>query len=339
VRVRSRICLLVVTLAGAANIPAGVASADPEIPSGDDTVMVKRADLRLLVPDSFAITTFGVGGSSPPAPSDAHCSDIRAHEGIGLEFRYQLRPETVLLLAPRAAKLASKANDSAPPGITYWARLARYQRHGVKLLRAVGLTDRQIRSLAAHEFIDTTGSLGLDVEVTREVGFDPDRLGDAPAKFARYLRKHEPLRKAERPDFLRVAELCGVIPDSSVDCSQLLTNDEVARVLGEVGETRHNAECYWLRPGQAGGLVVRVYATDATFGWLTSVYAYSPLDPVSGVGEEAVSPSVSPIGTLCGNTLIARAAGRTVVVGGCEGLKLADDELAFIANTVIARLA
>jgi hypothetical protein len=288
--------------------------------------------------------------SAAPASSPDHCVAVRGYEHPSFEFRYGIKPETALLLAPRQARFAETARQTATntAEAQYWSRQAKAQRTGVALLQNAGLTDGELDALADHEFVDSTGSSGIDGSVVDVVGKDVDtRLGKAPAQFSKELKRRlgGNLSAGERTALGFVAEACGVVPDSAAACARLLTSTDAARVVGEVAKTSTQGECLWQGAKSATGapqLVVRVYETAGTFDWYATVSRLGTRTPVAGTGDQAVWTELSPIGTACSQTrtLVVRAGDRTVVVGVCDGSGAAnEDAVLAAARTVVDHLA
>ena len=294
----------------------------------------------------------GVGGGTAPAalpvPSERYCGTVREEERVALLFNpYGFDQDYGLLLAPRTARLAREAAKTAPKSIrSFWAKYADVWHRGVELLKQAGLSRRQIHKLVFYDF---TSSESV-VDVLSHIGATVS--GGFPSEiFYRILRKNQPhLGGHQRKLFRRYLELCGILPDSTVECGRLLTAEELGAVLGEVSETDFSQGCWWTGPLPAGTegsltapeLYVGVYAAEATFAWLRSVEnEYSPYEPLAGVGDTAVASKFAQpvaVGVDCGPILLAQVQQRTIVVADCGSTGPTVEQLAGVAQMVATRL-
>lgn len=255
--------------------------------------------------------------------------------------RAEIRDTFHLLLSPKLEQVTRTLADGSDPALSkLFVRQAKGFARGVALLEGVGLTKQQIQILSE---LDLKPETDLQ-QVVGDVNLDKAELKRAVKKFAASATSID-LNQAtsrERRAFAAAGTACGVFP-ADVTCSQVVTTDEAAALLG-VPATAKNEDgtCTYTGPPDksrdAAELAVDVYESSLAFD---RIAGSAQSQSVPGVGDAAVAvdgfSSFSSVKT-CGRTLIVKQGERTVVVAACTGDTLPSTEaLAGIATNVLAR--
>jgi hypothetical protein len=226
-----------------------------------------------------------------------------------------------LALSPKFAALTSTlAEDTDDRDLRKgFARLNDTYQSGVDLLREdVGLTRAQIRQIAEAEIEpDSDGD-----QVIEDTGANERKLRAAARKFQKQIPELELTdlgRKAARA-FQGAATDCGVFPAGDLDCEELVPQDLVVAVIGEIADTETDSGCVYQGPesdDDQAELAVEVYNSAAAYDRLTE---QGQNQDVPGVGDEATAlegfTSFSSFKT-CGTTLVVLSGETTVTVAGC----------------------
>ena len=137
---------------------------------------------------------------------------------------------------------------------------------------------------------------------------------------------------------------CGIVPDTAVECSGLVTDAEIEALIGPSPTLTEGQGCEWETSTNGGvdsnTLGVDVYASPEPYEGYVDRHELSEQAP--GLGDAAVTTSgFETAGTSrsCGRTVVVLAGERTVLVALCLGDEdVAVDRLRPIADQVLARL-
>jgi hypothetical protein len=249
-----------------------------------------------------------------------------------------------LIFSPKLQKVTAELATSAPKVLRKgWSRAAKAYGEGVKILRDLGLTDKQIKQIANADLTQTNS---VDSKVFN------DKYHVTKAKLAAAGRKFQKVqtsifKKATRPEAEALQALsveCGVTPDKSVDCSVLVTDAEVQALIGPI--TDKNGSCSW--DGTKGDtgldpeLAVEVYRNPDVFTQKTK--KLTDTSSVSGVGDKALVAtgfSSANRGATCGKTLYVQSGSDTIVVALClpNDVDPTEAQIVDVATNVLTRLS
>jgi hypothetical protein len=261
---------------------------------------------------------------------DGEDNNVVAELYLVFSPKLELTTETMLESPPRSLEKGLK-------------RQLKIWRTGVKLLQSdVGLSDEAIETIANLD-PDATG--GEAEEVLGEEISDK-KLRAAAKKYAESiesLRENASRTEAQALEF--AATGCGVIPDPTVDCETLVTDDEAAALLGEVSVTETEEGCSWVGPesdtADTNQLTVEVFNSPTAYTRNTELLAGTG-EPVPAIGEQATAFdgfSSQTRGSSCGRTLIAVAGEQTLQIALCLGeTPVTTDQLVGIFQQVSGRL-
>jgi hypothetical protein len=247
-----------------------------------------------------------------------------------------------LIFSPKLQKVTAELATSAPKVLRNgWSKAAKAYGEGVKILRDLGLTDKQISQLA-------NADLNQNDKVDSKEFNDKYHVTKAELTAAgRKFRKVQTsiFKKATRTEGAALQTLsvqCGVTPDKSVDCSTLVTDAEVQALVGPI--TDSSEACSW--DGTKGDtglkpeLAVEVFRNPDVFTQKTK--KLTDTTPVS-VADKALLASgftSSTRGATCGKTLYVQSGSDTIVVALClpNDVDPTEAQIVDVAKNVLTRL-
>jgi hypothetical protein len=250
----------------------------------------------------------------------------------------QLQNLVFLVLSPKLEESTTVLAKQSPRSIRkLFAAQRDVYRDGVALLRDdVGLSDGQIQEIRDADFTEETpDALAEELDITKA---DLEAAAEEFGKQSDVLTAQD-ASAAQSRTFEKVAIGCGAVPDSKLDCDEIVSGDLQERLLGG-SATAENADgtCSYTGEATADGeepeLAVDVYRTADAFGRLTEQNkAATEIDADNTTAEGFVTFSSFK---TCGRTLFSREADLTVVVALClpDDAELSDDDLSEVRDSV-----
>lgn len=248
-----------------------------------------------------------------------------------------------LIFSPKLQKVTAELATTAPKVLRKgWSKAATAYGEGVKILRDLGLTAKQIKQLANAEL--TQNNKVDSKEFNDKYHVTKAELTAAGRKFKKVQTSI--FKKATRAEGAALQTLsvgCGVTPDTSVACSTLVPDAEVEALVGPI--TDSNGSCSWDGTKGSTGLkpevAVEVYRNPDVFTERTK--KLSDTSPVSGVGDDALLASgfsSSNRGATCGKTLYVQSGSDTIVVALClpNDIDPTEAQIVDVAKNVLTRL-
>jgi hypothetical protein len=274
-------------------------------------------------------------------PSDKFCTAINQHyqvgflvalaaafaEGLGDKENKkpaeEARNTLLFVLSPKLEKLTRTMAQTAPDPQLAKAlkRQSKAFKQGIALLRDTGVPDKAIKTLA---------DLPLDSDT------DPDQIvGDAhisKKKIAAAAKKFgtkygdqlsgDSLPRSVQRAYTDAGAACGVFPDRSISCGDVVKDADVEAIMGPIEKTEgEGGSCKFegADPPNAepNKVIVDVYASARAFDTLSKTVKNQS---VPDLGDEAVAlegMNTFTSASTCGRTLIVRDGDRTVVGAAC----------------------
>lgn len=314
-------------------------------------------------------TTVGAETRVVTAPSDRFCAAFAEYETANIAILFGVvdfgkledreKPFAVfgniVAASPKFAELAAEMAKSAPAVLRekFQAERELYDA-GVEVLRDAGVSRREIAAIADADF----NSDGLE----RTIGEAISRK-ELLSAGRRLVEQHRAEILALRRDTSGVekrasakAEVeCGVVPDRSVRCRDLVSRDELAAIFGGTSTLESEDGCAWSADvgdeGGGGRLFVGLFASPRHFE--TFGKQASGAEPISMLGDEAVaipgyqavsSPgsfttsfNVDPENPQCGYTVVVRSESQSLHVAECLfDRDVTAEEVAAVARQILA---
>jgi hypothetical protein len=254
------------------------------------------------------------------------------------------RTSILLVLAPKLQKLLGEmATTGATPLRAPFSKQAKQFARGTQILRAAGLSDAQIQTLAdtpLHTTSATDDLLGNTPITKKKLNAAVDKFGKVGAS----VDPTKTLTSAQRNRLGIDGVSCGVFPDPTVACTSIVSADDVVAAAGADATPQTTQGCWWkgadAPDGNPSGLGVDV--DRGTLAYDRIVGEGQGATPVAGVGDAATMlngfQSFADFSS-CGHTLVTKAGDRTVTVALCPASgEATPDRLAALARAVLARL-
>jgi hypothetical protein len=226
-----------------------------------------------------------------------------------------------LIFSPKLENVTGTLAREAPRSIRgLFAKQRAVFAKGVDKLEALGLTKRQIRTLARLDLAPDT-----DIkEVLGEVDIPRARITAAAREFGKdadALDLDGVVTRPQQAAFRGSGSSCGVFPARDVDCGALVGAEVASRLVGGAATvTDDNGSCVYAGPKDPGGdepeMVIDVYETRRSFARLVETLQGSgdELDTDTHLGDGFATFSSTK---TCGKTLYSRTTDSTVVVAVC----------------------
>jgi hypothetical protein len=315
--------------------------------------------LTVAVVLAATVPAAATGAAGAPAPSAEFCdafsdyyaaqlvvalisgfAQIGADEGVDAK---EAQATFVFALSPKLLEITRDMRRAAP--VVLRKELAghvRIYQRGIDLMVDAGVPPRVIRAIAKLDLDSDSG----DLDIEDEVGISEAKLKAAGRRFATFGKdviEWHPAPGAAA--FLeRASKECGIVPDDTVDCRALFTDEEVGALLGGAATLDDSQGCAWEAETAAGDeskLEVDVYVSRTPYERFAD--QHESVEPVTGLGDAAVTVSgydSSSSFKSCGRTIVTRAGDQSVQVALCigDGDDLAVEPVRDVAEQVLDRL-
>jgi len=218
---------------------------------------------------------------------------------------------------------------------------------GVALLKAAGLTDKQIK-LIANAKIDSQNAQIEDL--TKKVKLDDAKLANLGKDFKDDLAQLDQIESGPKvaKAFSLVGSQCGAFPSDRVDCSSVLPASDASQILGEDATRATDEQACEYRgaePSSGGSTpTVAVAVYDGALAYDTLTRGLTDGKQVKGLGNPAVAvDGFNSAGHTqsCGRTLFETDRKHTVGVAIClaQDAPVSNDILAQTADQVFRNLS
>jgi hypothetical protein len=332
-----------VTLAAAAPLAAGASTpAQSKAPMSDAGCEAFndyfQVNLAIALIAGFAEAFEGIGDESDgvratatttttttTAPDDAQSPDIQLLQNI-----------LFLTLSPKMEQATTVLAKEAPRATRkLFAQQRDIYRDGVAALRELGLSKAQIEAIRDADFTEETpDSLAGDLDI------DKADLEAAARQFGEQtdVLTAQEATESQSSAFEKVAIGCGAVPDSSLDCDEVVSADLQQQLLdGPAQVDSSGGTCTYTGDADSAGnepqIGVDVYRSTDTFDRIVAEN-----DSAEKVAGGAAVDGYSTFSNFksCGRTLYAKAKGSTIVVAVClpDDADVPDDMLNDVRDSV-----
>lgn len=306
----------------------------------------KRLVGALLVAAMLAVgsqATAGAAGQTKE-PNDRFCSAITDHyrvgfivalaasfaEGLGDEAGKKAAEEArntlLFVLSPKLEKLTRTMSKTAPdPALArVMKRQAKAFKQGIEMLRDAGVPEKAIKTLADLP-LDSGSDTDFD-EIVDDAKVSKKKIELAAKKFGAQFGddlNSESLPRSVQAAYADAGVACGVFPDRSVSCRDVVNDADVTAIIGPIAKTEdEGGSCKFESEdppdsNQPDEVIVDIYASDRAFDTLSEL---AENQSVPDIGDEAVALegiNTFTSGSTCGRTIIVRDGDRTVVGAAC----------------------
>ncbi len=350
IRTAALAALLVVSLVVAFAAPgagsttasgAGSTLAGGRTPSADACTALAdyyEVSIVIAVITGFAEAFEGLGEESSGDASSGSETTISTAEPLDAD---QLRNVFYLVLSPKLEDSTATLADEGPRSVRRaFARQRDVFAEGVEILRDLGLTRAQIEEIRAL-------NLGVDEEtpesLTGDLGVSEAEVEEAAERFGEELESvSADDGTVEEPRALqRLGVDCGVVPDDSLDCDELVSADLQQQLLEDTPVVEdEGGTCTYTVGSDLGPdtpeIAVEVYRSADAFGRFTEQDDANEVLDRDNVAREGLATSSG--GKTCGRTLYSRDDATTIVVGIClpDDAEVPDDMLMDVRDGVAA---
>jgi hypothetical protein len=252
----------------------------------------------------------------------------------------ELQNIVFLVLSPKLEQATAVLAKEAPKSIrkVFVAQRDAY-RDGVELLRDdLGLTEEQLDEIRDADFTEETpDALADELDITKA---DLQAAAEEFGKSAGVLTA-EDATAAQSRVFERIAIGCGAVPDSDLDCDEVVSGDLQQQLLeGPATVENDGGTCTYTVESSTGGtdpeIAVDVYRTGDAFGRLTEQSSATDEIDADNVTVDGFATFTSF--KTCGRTLYSKEDDSTLVVAIClpDDAEVADDMLTDVRDSVRA---
>jgi hypothetical protein len=277
----------------------------------------------------------GTGDDPSLTPSTTQGGDTTTQTDID-----QLQNLVFLVLSPKLEQSTKVLAKEAPRSVRkIFAAQRDVYRDGVALLRDdLGLTDEQIREIRDADFTEETpDTLADELDISRE---DLEAAAEEFGESSDVL-KAEDATAAQSRAFERLAVGCGAVPDSGLDCDEVVSADLQQQLLeGTPTVENDGGTCTYTiesdEPGTDPEIAVDVYRSADAFGRLSAQGSATDEIDANNVVADGFA-SFSSFKT-CGRTLYSLEGETTMVIALClpEDAQVQDDMLTDLRDSVSA---